>query len=450
MSPIRSLSCLAACQAALAIAGCSASHAPTSSQSTATVDWPQGTPVDQRIGVINNAAALAGRLHVAHRSVGLKMQSAPALHFTGSPANLSPATPVVPTFEWVAQLDPPTAEPDTALPNGDHFESETPVPLYAATVSIQSNVALVTYMLLNDTFGGAIDVLDITDPTSPVLRASAIFDHMNITDATFVPDDANGNGTVYAAAATCDQEYPGTALVERLRLRNFQIDVSADYRVPLFGGSGESVAVQGGKLYGTAGVGGGLRVFDSASGAILGDAPVGDLGDARWVSVAGGLAAVVSGGTRGQLDVFDTGSLARIGSFPFKGANVPQSKSTVALVGERAFIAAGPGGMQVMSVRSGKIVGAVPVPANTGYDPADVVTNAVSIDDDLVFMANGGPGVYVAKSATPLEMADSETAFVPAWVSSIDIQGSVNHVEYRDGTLLVASGTNGLQLIRVQ
>jgi hypothetical protein len=106
--------------------------------------------------------------------------------------------------------------------------------------------------------------------------------------------------------------------------------------------------------------------------------------------------------------------------------------------------------MQVLSTRTGALLGGVPVPTDTGYAPADVATNAVSVDGDLVFIANGGPGVYMVASADPLAEATSETPFRTAWVSALDIQGSVNHVAFRDHALLVASGTNGLQVLAVE
>jgi hypothetical protein len=438
----------------LVFAGCSspdgahgAHAAPAAAQPEQA--WPQGTPASARITITNDAATLAARLHVAPHEIGLATQSMNVVAGGAPGAGIRP-----PSLRWIGQLDPPQIVPERAHYSADDVDADpaaAPVPLLAATVSIAANVALVSYTLMNEYFGGAVDVLDITDPSMPVLRASALFQHMDIVSAELVPSDGtSGSGQIYVAAATCDPKYPGTALVERLALSHFALDDSADYRMPLLGGSGEGVAIADGRLYGTAGVKGGVRMFDAASGSLLGEAPIGGLGDARWVSVAGGLAAVVSGGDSGRLDLFNAATLAPIATFPFDGADVPEAKSTVQLVGPRAFVAAGRGGMQVLSTRTGALLGSLPLPKDTGYAAADVATNAVSVDRDLVFVANGGPGVTVAGSADPIDQATSETPFRIAWLSALDIAGSVNHVAFRGHTLLVASGTNGLQVVAVE
>ncbi len=432
----------------LVAGACTVATAPAPTPTPPTVVWPQGTPVARRITITNDVAALSARLHINPTAVGLR---AVGLKTQAVSLSLGAPPPAPITLHSVGQLDPPQAVAEIVNNSGNgHETSSGPIPLYAVTVSIAANVALVSYMLTGTYFAGAVDVLDITNVEAPVLRASALFDHMNIATAEFVPDDpTSGSGDVYLVAGTCDASYPATALMERLRLDNFQMSAAADYRLPLLGGSGEGLAIAGGRLYGTAGVQGGVRMFDQATQALLGEQAVGGDGDARWVSVAGGMAVVVSGGLAGRLDVFDDQSLRPLGSFPFDGATVPESKSTVQLVGARAFVAAGPGGMQVLSTRTGHLLGQIPVPADPNYGPADLVNNAVSIDRDLVVMSMGGPGVYVAGSAAPLDTPDSEAPFSAAWLTGLDIPGSVNHVSFRGHALLVASGASGLQILSI-
>ena len=51
-----------------------------------------------------------------------------------------------------------------------------------------------------------------------------------------------------------------------------------------------------------------------------------------------------------------------------------------------------------MCLDNGQIVGSVPRPdpAALGLDPSVVVTNAVTVDEDLMFISNGEAGVYIA------------------------------------------------------
>jgi outer membrane protein assembly factor BamB len=89
---------------------------------------------------------------------------------------------------------------------------------------------------------------------------------------------------------------------------------------------------------------------------------------------------VVAQGTPGQISVFDEGTLAPLGTYAFTGADVAESKTTVEVIAGKAFIAAGPGGVQVLSVNTGAVLGSVPRPdpSSLGLDPSVVVTNAVS------------------------------------------------------------------------
>ena len=89
-----------------------------------------------------------------------------------------------------------------------------------------------------------------------------------------------------------------------------------------------------------------------------------------------------------------------INSFPFPGANVAESKSTIDIAGRKAFIVAGPDGVQIMYLDSGQIIRSIPIPdpASLGLDPSVIVTNAVSVDEKLMFISNGEAGVYVARS----------------------------------------------------
>ena len=54
-----------------------------------------------------------------------------------------------------------------------------------------------------------------------------------------------------------------------------------------------------------------------------------------------------------------------------------------------------------MCLDDGQIVGSVPLPdpADLQLDPSVVVTNPVTVDEDLMFISNGEAGVYVAAGA---------------------------------------------------
>jgi hypothetical protein len=143
-----------------------------------------------------------------------------------------------------------------------------------------------------------------------------------------------------------------------------------------------------------------------------------------------------------------------LNTFPFPGADVPESKSTVDIGGGKAFVAAGPEGVQVICLDDGQIVGSVPRPdpAALGLDPSVVVTNAVAVDDDLMFISNGEAGVYVAAGAQ--NCADTACTepqeFVVLGRLRFDDLQSVNHVAFRNKYLFVAAGLGGVKVVRVE
>ena len=144
------------------------------------------------------------------------------------------------------------------------------------------------------------------------------------------------------------------------------------------------------------------------------------------------------------LYLIDKNSLKILNKFPFEGAVTPEAKSTVELRGELALIAAGKSGTHFMDITSGVTVATIPIPnpSENGFSEASVMTNAVSADEEYIFISNGEAGVYVAEANMNLENYISGDEFAVEMIGHLkfdDFQ-SVNHVAYRNKTLFIASG----------
>jgi len=149
-----------------------------------------------------------------------------------------------------------------------------------------------------------------------------------------------------------------------------------------------------------------------------------------------------------------------LSTFSVPGVDVAESKSTVAVVGGKAFVAAGPQGVQVVCLDDGRIIGSLPIPDLSlfgqasellGLDPSVVVTNAVTVDEEFVYVSNGEAGVYVASADYNLE----DDSCRPVELQTIGklrlgTLESVNDIEYRDGYLYVAAGRGGLKIIEIE
>ena len=93
-----------------------------------------------------------------------------------------------------------------------------------------------------------------------------------------------------------------------------------------------------------------------------------------------------------------------------------------------------------------------PDAASLGLSPSVVVTNAASVDGDLLFVANGEAGVYVAQGSQSFAATGSETAQEITMLGKLRFNNlqSVNHVAYRSGHLIIAAGLGGLKIVKVQ
>ena len=136
------------------------------------------------------------------------------------------------------------------------------------------------------------------------------------------------------------------AAFEVITVKNGKLVLEENVRVALPSFAGTSAAVSGNRIYVTSGNTGGLSVFDKNKLELVNQI---DLHDARWADIEDNRVVVVQG-TPGQISVFDKDNLALLNTFSFSGANIPESKSTVQVLGEKALVAAGTGGMQVLSI----------------------------------------------------------------------------------------------------
>jgi outer membrane protein assembly factor BamB len=403
---------------ALVHAGCADSTAPPDQS-------------NDRVAIVNDVATLAARMTYYDDDVPIIGSGVgyPALATSGPSLSVqSPAGVAAFRLTLRAQVAPPSIDGQV---------------LQATSVAIVGDLAVVSYNMRGEQYLGAIDVFDISNKNKPVLRSEALFHN---TDVNAV---STYGGLVVAAEATGDAGFASPAVVEVMQLAGNYLVLDGAWRLPLTSYAATSAVVSGNTAYATSGDGGALFAFDPSPSS---SATSITLHDARWVAVDGGKVVVVQG-TPGKIAVFNETTLAPVGTFPFTGADIPESKSTVDFVGGKAFIAAGSGGVQVLSASTGKVVGSVPRPdpAALGLDPSVVVTNAAAADDDLLFISNGEAGVYVAQGSKAFKDTGSETTQQITMLGKLQFGSlqSVNHVAYRNKNLIIAAGLGGLKIVQV-
>lgn len=431
---------------ALAVAGC--------------YDQPTGpaTETDGRLIVSGDEDALAARMHYVDEDVPVDPPSPEAFAAEylrglgleggarsgdgialagGSPVTSGPMrVPSDISLTLIAEVDAPDLDGVT---------------LQATSISRRSrNALLVSYNVRGDTFLGGVDYIINWFGRFPRILSTAGFAD---SDASSV---ALSGSDIYVAQATDASGFSTSAALERLSLGFWGISLDNE-RVDLSSFAATSVTAIGSEVWVTTGDDGDVYALDADDlGTEVGRYA---LDDARWVEYdADGGRVVVAQGTPGRLAVFREGSfpggsLELLNTFPFPGADVPESKSAFDIAGDKAFIAAGPEGVQIVCLDNGQIVGNVPRPdpAALGLDPSVVVTNAVTVDDDLMFISNGEAGVYVAAGTDDWEdtACDAPQTITVFGRLQFDALESVNHVDYRSGFLFVAAGLGGVKVVSV-
>ncbi|HLE32887.1 MAG TPA: hypothetical protein VJB38_09785, partial [Bacteroidota bacterium] len=172
--------------------------------------------------------------------------------------------------------------------------------------------------------------------------------------------------------------------------------------------------------------------------------------DARSVDVSGGTVTVMQG-TGATLRTYDASTNGLLNSYFVGGADIPDSKSMVKVVLDRAFVAAGDGGVRVFSFTSGTVIDSLARVTVTGIDPDLTVTNAVSVSKDFLFAANGEAGVYVAQGDFDMEAVPASDPNL-SYLGSLNFSTaqSANFVASNDNILFIATGTGGLKIVEIQ
>ncbi|MEQ1858088.1 MAG: hypothetical protein ABL963_16665 [Longimicrobiales bacterium] len=314
-----------------------------------------------------------------------------------------------------------------------------------------SEKAIVSYNFRGLSAIGGLDYFTKLLNNRPQLRSSVAFLGTDV-NAVFT------NGSyAYAATSTSDLLFPFPAVMERIRIRNdrFSLLDAGNRRVALTSFAGTSLMATEDEVYVTTGNTGHITAYDEDDMTLRGQYA---LDDARWVSWdEPNNRVVVLQGMPGRLAVFQEGSfpggsMTLLNTWSVPGVDVAESKNTVEVSGGKAYVAAGPAGVQVVCLSTGQVIGSVPIPnaASLGLSPSVVVTNSVTVDDDVMFISNGEAGVYAAAGSRDFD--DSSCAPMTITVLGrlrFDNLESANHVVYRGGHLYVAAGLGGVKVVDV-
>ncbi len=300
--------------------------------------------------------------------------------------------------------------------------------LQATSVDIEGNKAVISYNMVGSKYLGAIDYVNLSNVKKPrVFRRTT-----NGADIHEV--DLNGD-RIYVAIGFEDKKLAFTAAFLDIDLNKFldrRLKVLEAKEYALKGHVGTSVSSDNRYIYATSGNAGGFSLIPRNN---LNEKKFVALDDARWVDYNDNFIAVVQG-TPARLTILEQARLEPK-TFELKGLETPSAKASLEIVGRKAYIATGKGGVQIFNLNTGE------VEAHLDFNSTDFeyVANAVSTDDGLIFSSGGSAGIIVAKE-------DNGNINILGQLNLGDNQ-SVNHAVYKDGYLIVASGLGGVKIIKV-
>ncbi|WP_394749093.1 LVIVD repeat-containing protein [Spongiimicrobium salis] len=319
----------------------------------------------------------------------------------------------------VAQIDPPS------FSGGEN--------LTASHVHIDGNYAYVSYNTVEDGYAGGADIIDISDPNNPVLRSRLNFNNADVNAIRF------DNGFAYVVGGFNSELSPtieNNSFVGKIEASGGFFNINAG--VPFGfqeGFVGTDIKTTANEVLVTSGKDGVLAAYRKSDLTLVNTYSFADL---RSLAIDGDKIAVLDASV--GVNILD-GNYDIAREIPINADFGIASKRTMDFFENRVIVSEGANGAGVYDYNTGDFLERIPILVNPAdVAQSDIVTNAISANGDVVFMANGGAGLCVT------ENDDNNAMDV---VGILELNGSINYVESKGDYLFAASGKAGLQIIKL-
>lgn len=317
----------------------------------------------------------------------------------------------------VAQIEPPT------FTNGQN--------LAATHVALDGDYGYVSYNTVGLDYVGAIDVINISDPTSPRVTSRVYYTNADLNSIAY------DNGYIYVAGGVdAEQSVTATAnsLVAKIAVSGGRMNISNITYGFQEGFNATDVRIINNNLVVTSGQDGFVVVYDKNDLSVLNEAAFSDL---RSVAYNGNEMAVLDaaqGVSFLDQNLNTTRSIAIDSDFGI------DAKRTLDFLNDNIVVSEGTRGAGVYNATSGSFIEYLPIltsPENA--EPGEIVTNGVAVNQNVLLMANGAGGLSLS------ETNDDNTV----GVGVIELTGSINYVATKGDYIFAASGKQGFQIIKL-
>lgn len=318
--------------------------------------------------------------------------------------------------------------------------------LSATHVEVLGNKAYVSYhyneqsgsgFTGGDLYEGQIDVIDITDPSLPVILQSAIpTKKADFNSMTLDLTETNGQRKLWVAAT----DFGVGGAIYQLTLQNGEIPSPAVmYRTKTPPGkSSNSVARAATWLFATAGrTAGGLFTFDASNMHLENTI---EFPNAKYNAVTGqnigDKNVVLKSGNTAEIQVYEISQAhTLLNTFSIGSIQPEDGKSVLYVKDNLAWVAMGYEGVKAFDLNTGAVVHSLS-PSNMA---PECISNGVSIDEDYVYIANGSGGLYLCK----IIPGQQELSVVGIYKYG----ASANYVMAKNNYIFIANGREGLKIL---
>jgi len=361
------------------------------------------------------------------------------------------------TFKLIAQVNPPSVDGQL---------------LGATSVVIIEDKAYVTYNLRGEDHKGAVDIIDIADPKKPELLQTLAFKDMDVNGA-YVRNNylyliggmdyshlAELVAQATGQAQNSDDFAINKAIVERYRLDSGLLtdeSIKESVLTWLPGYQTTSIysppANDDGKVYVTAGdyEKAGVFVLDAETLKVTAQQT---FDDAKYLHISDAAVqpaiAVLKGsktGADGYLgyDRLSADSDFNLSFMNIGSVNTNETKNTVFLYSDIAYLGLGAGGMKAFDINTKSKTPVYTVGADQFDEANDIVCNAVSADAKYIYLAAGEGGLWIAPRDS--EGPAGELAIYSSISFGVDKSANFVYTDPKNHLVFAAGGEAGLVII---
>jgi hypothetical protein len=316
------------------------------------------------------------------------------------------------------------------------------VQLQATHVKVAGDQAYVSYNIKGNEYGGGVDVFDISVIDTPKIVSQMLLKNTDINALDY------NNGVLYLAeAVNMESVTPiyltSPAALEVFNITNGQLSSDKSMMLDLSSYAATSVLKSQNEIYVTTGDNGAFHIVNM--GTQLVESKKIDLPDLRSVAQYSEKQIILQGNPA-AVKVFSTSNILE-NTYNLQKNLVAESKTQIAIKQNYAYVPTNADGLKILDLTNGSVVKEFPKPPTpNGADHSDYVTNAVTIFEDLVLIANGGAGLYCG------QIGDND---IPEIKAIADLDASANYVDAKRNSngnivIFVATGTGGLKIFEYE